>query len=200
MTEDATRGRPAAALLLWAAVLLLHAAALWLLQASLHAPTRAVAQPSRVTLRLLPAPAPAPVAAAPEAPSPTPPVATRRRAPRPAPLEHATGPAITTPALADPAATAPSPPDAREAAAPAPLDLQRSTREAIRDVERQSRGLVQAPRAADAAPQSDTALGQEIARATRPDCQDAYSAAGLLAIPLMLYEAAGGKGTACRWR
>lgn len=48
--------------------------------------------------------------------------------------------------------------------------------------------------------ESDTALGRQIARATRPDCKDAYSGAGLLPIALMLYEAAGGKGTNCRWR
>ncbi len=189
-------GRPAESLLLWSAVLLLHAAVLWLLHSSQRVATLAVAPPSRVTLRLLPAP----VAAEPAARSPAPEAATRRRAPRPAPLEHTIGSAITAPAGVDPAAKAPSHSEAPGAAAPAPLDLQRSTREAIRDIERQSRGLVQAPRAADAVPQSDTALGQEIARATRPDCKDAYSAAGLLAIPLMLYEAAGGKGTACRWR
>jgi hypothetical protein len=48
--------------------------------------------------------------------------------------------------------------------------------------------------------ESDASLGREIARATRPDCKDAYSGAGLLPIALMLYEAAGGKGTHCRWR
>lgn len=188
------RGRPAESLLLWSAVLLLHAAALWLLHASQSAPTRAVAQPSRVTVQMLP-----PVAAVPSVPSPRP-VAVRRRDLQPAAVGRASDASIGAPMLVDPAATAAPPADAPAADALAPLDLQRSTREAIREVERQSRGLVQAPRAAEATPQSDTALGQQIARATRPDCKDAYAGAGLLAIPLMMYEAAGGKGTNCRWR
>jgi hypothetical protein len=49
---------------------------------------------------------------------------------------------------------------AAAAEALAPLDLQQSTRDAIRDDERQSRGLVQALRAPEAPVESDTALGK----------------------------------------
>ena len=181
-------GRPAESLLLWSAVLLLHAAVLWLLHASLRAP-------SRVTLQLLPPP----VAAEPAASLPTLPVAVRRRERPPAAAGRASDASISTSTQVQPAATASSPADA-PADALTPLDLQRATREAIREVERQSRGLVQAPRAPVTPAESETTLGREIARATRPDCKDAYAGAGLLAIPLTLYEAAGGKGTNCRWR
>ncbi|MCU0952609.1 MAG: hypothetical protein MUC68_16545 [Burkholderiaceae bacterium] len=90
--------------------------------------------------------------------------------------------------------------EAPTADAAQPLDLHDATRAAIRATERLSRGPVQAPQQVAAAPEADTALGREIARATRPDCREAYAETGLLAIPLMLYEAAGGKGTNCRWR
>lgn len=189
-------GRSAESLLLWSAALLLHAAALWLLHASLRATTRPAVPPSRVTVQLLPASA----VAKPTTPSLTPPVATPRRTGRPPPADRAGETSITPPALVDPAIGVAPRPQSPGSDAPVPLELQRSTRDAIRETERQSRGLVQAPRPAEAAPESETALGREIARATRPDCQDAYAGAGLLAIPLMLYEAAGGKGTNCRWR
>lgn len=192
MTEIALRrGRSAESLLLGSSALLLHAAALWLLHASLRAPTQSATPPPRVTVQLLPAP----VAASPAAPAPPPRPAAPRREGRPALPARVSEAATTAPAPVDQELAAPGP-----ALDSLPLELQRSTREAIREMERHSRGVAQAPRASEALPPSETALGRGIARATRPDCKDAYAGAGLLAIPLMLYEAAGGTGTNCRWR
>jgi hypothetical protein len=67
----------------------------------------------------------------------------------------------------------------------------------VREIERARENRAGPPTSAKSGLEYDTPLGRSIAKAARPDCRTAYAGAGLLAIPVLVWDAFTDGG--CRW-
>ncbi|MBB5018103.1 pyruvate/2-oxoglutarate dehydrogenase complex dihydrolipoamide acyltransferase (E2) component [Chitinivorax tropicus] len=190
--------------------LLLHAALLVLWQGWQAKPPALAPAQRIIELRLQPIAKPAPPPAVDLIPPPQAPIATTTPKPALTPT-----PAKPTPAKAA-AATAriarpkteeeeQAVPEAPSRAAPIQADLAPAAGhidlEAAKRIAREAgqEGSKSAPPAylAKPAPERETALGKGINQSERADCREAYAGLGLLAVPLLLKDAATGGG--CKW-
>ncbi len=76
------------------------------------------------------------------------------------------------------------------------LDME-GVRRMVREIERAREKRAAPPAWEKPGLEYDTPLGRSIAKAARPDCRTAYAGAGLLAIPVLVWDAFTGDG--CKW-
>ena|SRR5882672_8022607 len=95
---------------------------------------------------------------------------------------------------ADAAAQARTRPDGDQSA---PRIDTEAVRGMVREIERAREKRAGPPASAKSGLDYDTPMGRAIAKAARPDCRTAYAGAGLLAIPVLVWDAFTDAG--CRW-
>jgi len=97
---------------------------------------------------------------------------------------------------ADAAAQAKTRPDSTSDQSAPHVDME-GVRGMVREIERAREKRAGPPALEKSGLEYDTPLGRSIAKAARPDCRTAYAGAGLLAIPVLVWDAFTDGG--CRW-
>ena len=97
---------------------------------------------------------------------------------------------------ADAAARVKTRPDSTDDQSAPQIDTE-AVRGMIREIERAREKRAGPAASAKSGQEYDTLMGRAIAKAARPDCRTAYAGAGLLAIPVLVWDAFTDGG--CRW-